>query len=1167
MKEPLSNLKFVESIIKAANENKLVVFVGAGISKLCGLPLWGELAHNLLLKCIDSDGLSFTYKDLELLERKSEDSRKKITIARHLMIKQKDESSFAKEIKEQLTIKPEKLNGVYRDNYTDLPRLLFGLSNTIITTNADKILDEVFIEESDIVYKEEDFDKSRLDGRKTIFHIHGSINDVNSMVFSVADYLKRYNTKRFRHFLRSIFSNLELTILIVGYSLSELSLLDYIVSPNKEIRDLRKDKIFLLDGYYSYEDSLVNEEENYYKKEFGIQLIPYCKDKHGFQELVYVLKGLNNQVCSFSKKNINDLNELSKLTERKPTKTVFSKFKNKYFSIEDNKKEYLLTKIKESDYCIDWANKIRRDNVFKDELENTKPLSEKEYTVPLIYYFFLSLEINDQPLNRYIRKFVLSLLETVNSMKSIEPIIQLDRALCKKVSTDYLILSTDTCYQFMEKNKEVNKEAYWCLFLCYNNNVLTRLNKCMATKYLYLLLSYFYESNDKHYYYESFVKSYSLFYLEKYPNQLFDGCLSLVEQKLKKDKYIMWTLDCFTDLKDNDNDFDSFYKIVSLLIKVINYLDNDKITSLFNSYSKMEDGFYKNLSIYILNQRFDILRDSLITILNPNDKDIYAEVYCLVENNYNYFTENEYKQIVDYATSISFDKYSDTWNKYAKYYMLSLLSNTVLFSKDNATKSLFGTLSRLVEVEEMDDYRGMPKPHELSKKVWSAIYPKTSNDVENSVKQLKPSAFVDYYKACKDFDKQGVGYVVIKENIKNADYLSELINLQKTLPIDLIESIIAALMDNDFSPDSFATMQSFIYKEHPDYKKLKKYSYTHLYFFISNNIDHLYGNYVLRDGIFEYMFSDVLLDEKDDNKIDEYYGFWLANNVIFTWLCSLIKVCSKEKWPDLKMYIEPNLLNSGISYVIKASIVACSSFVWNLDRDYYKNHLKDIFDNVVDGKNISYDAFKYGLFYNSDFVLALSENGILYNLLDDEAFSNGWNYVYLILCMYMEGNIPNDLLTEVLKTKDAGSGFNYFIELIRDVNHVNGYKSYLQFIFESVTKIDFKNSGRYAITMLEKSKLLINVNGYIPCIEKLLSVRNSSSYAKDFIKIIDEGALNELQIEQIVIVYFRYLGDTYLFEDEVTQLFKKVNWTSEKRKTEAINILVNKNPEFLKLSS
>lgn len=32
---------FRKSIVKAVNDDKLIIFVGAGISRLCGLPSWG----------------------------------------------------------------------------------------------------------------------------------------------------------------------------------------------------------------------------------------------------------------------------------------------------------------------------------------------------------------------------------------------------------------------------------------------------------------------------------------------------------------------------------------------------------------------------------------------------------------------------------------------------------------------------------------------------------------------------------------------------------------------------------------------------------------------------------------------------------------------------------------------------------------------------------------------------------------------------------------------------------------------------------------------------------------------------------------------------------------------------------------------------------------------
>jgi len=45
--------KLPERIIDAINENKLIVFFGAGISCLLGCPSWDDLSKKLIEKCFE----------------------------------------------------------------------------------------------------------------------------------------------------------------------------------------------------------------------------------------------------------------------------------------------------------------------------------------------------------------------------------------------------------------------------------------------------------------------------------------------------------------------------------------------------------------------------------------------------------------------------------------------------------------------------------------------------------------------------------------------------------------------------------------------------------------------------------------------------------------------------------------------------------------------------------------------------------------------------------------------------------------------------------------------------------------------------------------------------------------------------------------------------------
>ena len=76
--------KFIKQIIKAVNERKLIIFVGAGVSRLCGLPSWDQAANDLLEYCTKYCD-DFNYAKILLCTVDMKTNR----IANHNMIKLK----------------------------------------------------------------------------------------------------------------------------------------------------------------------------------------------------------------------------------------------------------------------------------------------------------------------------------------------------------------------------------------------------------------------------------------------------------------------------------------------------------------------------------------------------------------------------------------------------------------------------------------------------------------------------------------------------------------------------------------------------------------------------------------------------------------------------------------------------------------------------------------------------------------------------------------------------------------------------------------------------------------------------------------------------------------------------------------------------------------------
>ena len=257
-------------IIDAAEKKQLAIFIGAGLSRFMGCSSWGELAENLLKKC-ETEGLLNNYEKTVLSQ--SGDFKKTITICSRLL---KNDERFMDEMRESLN--DEKVGDASVD--LKIYRDLISLNGLIITTNADRHIDEVFLDENIII---NDFDPTKIPiDNNHLYKIHGSITNQDSLIFTVEGYLKRYTDPEYGKFLEEIFT--KYTVLFLGYGMSEFELMDYLFT---SIQGTRKKHYFLKD-YFTHEQRIYEFDQMYFD-DLGIELIPYAKDMLGFNQLPIII--------------------------------------------------------------------------------------------------------------------------------------------------------------------------------------------------------------------------------------------------------------------------------------------------------------------------------------------------------------------------------------------------------------------------------------------------------------------------------------------------------------------------------------------------------------------------------------------------------------------------------------------------------------------------------------------------------------------------------------------------------------------------------------------------------------------------------------------------------------------------------------------------------------
>lgn len=272
-----------KQILEAVNNNRLAVFIGAGVSRLIGCKGWDELAKTLIKRCYTTrkpDGSTLiNFKEMESLSLIT-DHKRTITICRRIL----GEDSFLEELRRSLEADPRlvETQNIYAE--------LWRLRGLYITTNADVHFDAVF-EPRNVLSRPEDFDADTIH-RTKIYHIHGSIQEPGTLIFGVPEYVSRYNQLRFRDFLSKVFS--DYTVLFVGYGLAEFEVLDFVISKiNPTLRgELRH---FTLQPYYSGEGNLLEFDQSYYNP-MGITVLGYQKDVRGYNQLYDVVCDWNKEI-------------------------------------------------------------------------------------------------------------------------------------------------------------------------------------------------------------------------------------------------------------------------------------------------------------------------------------------------------------------------------------------------------------------------------------------------------------------------------------------------------------------------------------------------------------------------------------------------------------------------------------------------------------------------------------------------------------------------------------------------------------------------------------------------------------------------------------------------------------------------------------------------------
>jgi hypothetical protein len=328
MVEILPIPKIREELKIAATAGKLVPFIGAGASMLAGAPNWSGFA-DATLKFFIAQG-KFNFSQFEQLKHLP--ARIKLSIAKSLQEKHGIRIDYEK------ILHPRGYPDTTGHPDTKLGQRLYGhlsaLSKTFVTTNYDRWLeqelpspdlnptkvsigkDSTTTKRRNTLYKTSDFTHDNLT-TDTVIHLHGSLDDPATMVLTTEDYIIRYLNDRkgaenqTLTFLENLFDLKN--VLFIGYSLQEIEILEYVIQKAGKSRDKKEAKHFILQGYYSHQKFVVDEMEDYYLHECGVQLLPFLLDHNGYRQLLNVIEDFSTKIPVAPTPSVQELHEMEAL--------------------------------------------------------------------------------------------------------------------------------------------------------------------------------------------------------------------------------------------------------------------------------------------------------------------------------------------------------------------------------------------------------------------------------------------------------------------------------------------------------------------------------------------------------------------------------------------------------------------------------------------------------------------------------------------------------------------------------------------------------------------------------------------------------------------------------------------------------------------------------------
>lgn len=274
-----------DEVIQAGLDGNLILFIGAGVSRLLQLPSWGGLAACVLEDLRKQSLLNYS----ELAQLQSLDPKKQLSIAKLIA----EQHNYDLDVGKHLVGKTEG-DSIYK--------AINDIGCSCVTTNYDELLSPRYFKTSDgsvtpahanRVAEREKFFAKLLNEPGTVVHLHGCISKPETMIVTTKDYLEHYDHDNVQEFLGEMFERK--TVVFLGYGLEESEILEHILRRGR-VKDTRDRRRFAVQGFFQSQQPLYEKLHNYYEKSFGVHLLGFVRDHEDYLGLETTVKSWVSQI-------------------------------------------------------------------------------------------------------------------------------------------------------------------------------------------------------------------------------------------------------------------------------------------------------------------------------------------------------------------------------------------------------------------------------------------------------------------------------------------------------------------------------------------------------------------------------------------------------------------------------------------------------------------------------------------------------------------------------------------------------------------------------------------------------------------------------------------------------------------------------------------------------